>query len=279
MPKKKRSLGVTVTVGLGKGLWWSVKGGGKALWWAAKGTAAGIGALARKAKDVKQKNAAAKPASKEPPKAAPAILIKQVKGDYDIFSKRFERDSLIVLIAGRRGSGKSATAFRLLENIHASNKRPCYAIGPKQNNLPAWITSIGSVEDAKNGGVILVDEGAITFSSRNAMSDANKDLAGLLAVARHKDLTLILITQNTGMIDNNVLRLCDTLVFKEGSLLQERFERSAIKDLYETANKQLNEIPSSERMKHCYIFDAGFEGILSTQLPSFWTSGISKNQA
>ena len=279
MPKKKRGLTATVTVGIGKGLWWSVKGSGKALWWAAKGTATGIGALARKAKDAKQKRVAAKPATKEPAISAPLQLITNVKGDYETFSQRFHRDSLIVLIAGRRGSGKSATAFRLLENIHATNKRPCYAIGPKQNNLPAWITAIGSIEDAKNGGVILVDEGAITFSSRNAMSDANKDLAGLLAVARHKDLTLILITQNTGMIDNNVLRLCDTLVFKEGSLLQERFERSAIKDLYETANKQLNEIPSSERMKHCYIIDAGFEGVLSAELPSFWSASVSKNQA
>jgi len=126
--------------------------------------------------------------------------------------------------------------------------------------------------------VILVDEGAISFSSRSAMSDKNKELGQLLAIARHKDLTLILITQNTGMIDNNVLRLCDTLVFKEGSLLQERFERSAIKDLYETANQALVQIPSSERQSHCYIIDSGFEGVCNVQLPSFWNSKVSKNQ-
>lgn len=279
MPKKKRSLGVTVTVGLGKGLWWSVKGGGKALWWAAKGTAAGVGALARKAKDANERRKHAKPASKEPAVHAPITPIKTAKGDFASFEQRLHRDSMILLIAGRRGSGKSAYGFRLLENIHAKAKRPCYAIGPKQNALPAWITTIDKVEDAKNGGLILVDEGAITFSSRNAMSEGNKQLAELLAVARHKDLTLLLITQNTGMIDNNVLRLCDTLVFKEGSLLQERFERGAIKDLYETANKALQEIPSAERMSHSYVIDSGFEGIVKADLPSFWSSKVSKNQA
>ena len=35
------------------------------------------------------------------------------------------------------------------------------------------------------------------------------------------------------MIDVNVLRLADTLLFKEPSLLQSRFERKALKDMFE----------------------------------------------
>ena len=274
MPRKK-SLSKKVAVGVGKGLWWAAKGSGKLLWKGAKATGKGIASASKKAKQAK----ARRPATKKPAQVEPINLVKKVKGDFSTFEKRLHRDSLIVLIAGRRGSGKSAYAFRLLENISAKAKRPCFAIGPRQSVLPSWIQAIENVDQAKNGSVILVDEGAIAFSSRNTMSAKNKGLAELLAVARHKDLTLLLITQNTGMIDNNVLRLCDTLVFKEGSLLQERFERSAIKDLYETANKALQEIPSQERMSHCYIIDAGFEGICQAGLPSFWNAKVSKNQA
>lgn len=274
MPKK-RSLAAKAAVGLGKGVWWTAKGVGKLSWWAVKGTAKGVSSAVSKAKEAKQN----KPASKNPSSFSVLEARQTVKGDFTQFERRLHNESMIVLVVGRRGSGKSVSGFRLLENINSKADRHCYAIGPKQSALPAWIQAIETVEDAKNGGVILVDEGAIAFSSREAMSDKNKDLGKLLAVARHKDLTLILITQNTGMIDNNVLRLCDTLVFKEGSLLQERFERSAIKDLYETANSALAAIPQDERLGHCYIIDAGFEGLCTVPLPSFWNSKVSKNQA
>ncbi|MBI4451694.1 hypothetical protein HY642_06995 [Candidatus Woesearchaeota archaeon] len=271
----KRSLATKAAVGLGKGLWWTAKGTGKLLWWGTKKTASGVAAVAKKAKDAKQN----KPATKAAAVLTPVQAVKVAKGDYNTFERRLHKESMILLVVGRRGSGKSVTGFRLLENINAAAKRPCFAIGPKQSSLPAWIHSIESVEQATNGGVILVDEGAIAFSSRDAMSDKNKDLGKLLAIARHKDLTLILITQNTGMIDNNVLRLCDTLVFKEGSLLQERFERSAIKDLYETANAALVGVPAEQRQGHCYVLDASFEGLCAVALPSFWNSSVSKNQA
>ena len=78
------------------------------------------------------------------------------------------------------------------------------------------------MEDAKNGGVVLVDEGAVEFSSRKSMSKANKELGSLLAIARHKDLSLILVTQNTGMLDKNVMNLCDSIILKEGSFSSAR---------------------------------------------------------
>ena len=131
----------------------------------------------------------------------------------------------------------------------------------------------------KNKGVVLVDEGAVDFGSRSSMSKKNKDLSELLAIARHKDMTLIFITQNTGMMDKNILNLCDAIVLKEGSLLQEKMERSAMKDLYVTANKALAKIPSKERKAHCYVFDADFEGLIETSLPSFWSSKVSKSRA
>ncbi len=111
------------------------------------------------------------------------------------------------------------------------------------------------------------------------MSKKNKQLGQLLAVARHKDLTLVLITQNTGMIDKNVLNLCDTILLKEGSLLQEKMERSVMKDIYQAANKALAQIPSEERQSHVYVFDNDFEGVCKITLPSFWSSNVSKNQA
>lgn len=218
-------------------------------------------------------------ATNDPANFEPWQEVSTRKGDFDSFAKRMRNSSSIVLVAGKRGSGKSVLGFRLMENIHAKAKRPAYVLGVKQSVLPSWIDSVENLEEVGNGGVVLVDEGAISFGSRNSMSKQNKELGALLAVARHKDLTLILITQNTGMIDKNVLNLCDTVLIKEGSLLQQKMERSVMKDLYKAASESITHLPAEDRQKHVYVFDNDFEGLCKVPLPSFWTSKISKNQA
>ncbi len=227
-------------------------------------------------KNVKKRQASA---TKTPATFVPMEPISTIKGDFQRFGERLRNASSIVLIAGRRGSGKSVLGFRVMENIHAKTQRPAYVVGVKQEVLPVWIESVEQIEDVKNGGVVLVDEGAIAFSSRDSMSKKNKALGKLLAIARHKDLTLILITQNTGMIDKNVLNLTDTILLKEGSLLQEKMERSVMKEIYVNANNALNAIPQEERQSHVYVFDNDFEGVVKVMLPSFWSSKVSKNQA
>jgi len=273
---KKKSLTRRAFVSTAKGLWCVAKGSAKLAWKGARAaTRAGVNTASTIAKNAKEKLSQ----PQQPAQEVQLVAEKTVKGNFSSFEQRLKNDSLIILIAGRRGSGKSVTGFRLLENIYAQTKRPCCAIGPTQSMLPVWIHAVQTVQDAPNHSAILVDEGAIAFNSRNSMSTNNKKLGELLAIARHKDITLILITQNTGMIDKNILSLCDTIIFKEGSLLQERMERTAIKDLYETANKELAKVPQEMRNKHCYIIDSGFEGLCSTELPSFWNSSVSKNRA
>lgn len=201
--------------------------------------------------------------------------VTEVKGSIENFNKHLEKESKIIAIAGKRGSGKSALGFRLMENINVKG-RPCFVLGVKQALLPVWIKTIDDINEVANNGVVLVDEGAISFGSRNSMSKQNKQLAELLAIARHKDLSLIFITQNTGMIDKNILNLCDTIILKEGSLLQEKMERSVMKDLYTTANLALKDVDK----KSCfYVFDGEFEGLASFVLPSFWSASVSKSRA
>jgi len=263
--KKKRSLAAKAAVGTLKGAGWLIGGAAKLAW---KGTKA-------VAKAAHQK-------SQQPKNPASYLALEgssTEKGSIGDFEDRLRTESLILAIAGRRGSGKSVLGFRLLENIKAKSKRPCFALDVKQSVLPSWIKSIENISDVSNHGVVLVDEGAISFGSRQSMTKKNKDLGEFLAIARHKDLTLIFITQNTGMIDKNVLNLCDTIILKEGSLLQEKMERSVMRDLYQTANKKLSEIPSKDRKPYCYIFDAEFEGLVKASLPSFWSTKVSKSRA
>lgn len=212
------------------------------------------------------------------PKFESFNIEKEISGEFHYTEKRIFSDSLILLIFGKRGSGKSSLGFRLLENIHSKTKRKCYALGIEQKLIPNWISSVDSVEKVPNGGVVLIDEGAISFGSRDSMTIKNKELIKLLAIARHKSLSLVFVTQNTGLIDKNILALTDALFVKEGSLLQMEMERPEVRKFYEKANKSLKEIKEN-RKGHVYLIDSDFEGTLSYKLPSFWSNDLSKNKA
>jgi ABC-type methionine transport system ATPase subunit len=295
MPKRKNVITV-ILVAIFKALWYVTKGVALALWFVLKSIGKGIAWLFTRKSSKKTANTIdSQTDSKEPAaQALPSptqgkkkhtaahtpLVAKDVKnGEFNEFINRLATASTIALIVGKRGSGKSTLGFRIMENVHASAKRPCFVLGVKADVLPDWITSVSSVDQVANNGVVLVDEGALTFSSRESMSGKNKELGKLLAIARHKDLTLLLITQNTGMIDKNVLNLCDTVMVKEGSLLQQSMERDAMKELYGKAAAAMDNLPKQERISHAYVVDNDFEGLIQFSLPSFWSDAVSKNRA
>ena len=263
--KKKRSLKAKIGIGIAKGVWWTAKLPFKAAYHGGKLAYKGVKKSATQAK-IK----ASRPKAED--KVAEIAVKKTVKGDFTEFQKRLQSASMIVLIAGRRGAGKSALGFALMEQIAANSNRKCFVLDVSQNVLPAYIRSVDSLDHVARGGIVLVDEGAIAFSARESMSKKNKQLGQLLAVARHKDLSLFLITQNTGMIDKNVLTLCDCIALKQGSLLQEKMERPALREFYQTA------APELKKQGDAYIFSHDFEGVINTALPTFWSDRVSKNQ-
>lgn len=199
-------------------------------------------------------------------------LSKQVVGSFDDFKKRLDKSSLIILITGKRGSGKTALGFKLLEAL--SKRRKAHYLG--KTKLPWFIKQVKDIKEVKNNSVVLIDEAAISYSSRDSMKKSNKLLGGLMLIARHKNLSLILVTQNSAMLDLNVIRLSDTLLFKEPSLLQARFERKSILDLFKKAEGYFKKIPAEDRKKYFYVVDDEFEGMLSYSLPEFWNERISK---
>ena len=68
-------------------------------------------------------------------------------------------DPAVVLILGKRGSGKSALGYRLLE-LSRYGPRP-YVVGvPKsaRHQLPGWIGIAASLEEVPPKSIVLVDE-------------------------------------------------------------------------------------------------------------------------
>ncbi len=204
---------------------------------------------------------------------APFEVTKNEKGSYNPFYDKLKSKSLIILIIGKRGSGKTSLGMKFLELFHNETRRKCYALGYESTRLPWWIRKVDAIEKIPNNSTVLFDEGAVLFSSRDSMKNINKELGKIMAIARHKNLTLVLITQNSAMIDLNVLRLADTLIFKEPSLLQSKFERKELKDMYEKVKPEFDKL--EEKRAYFYVWDDDFQGILKYDLPNFWSEKIS----
>ena len=194
------------------------------------------------------------------------------KGSFDDFLDALKKQSLIVIITGRRGSGKTALGFSFLDFLK-NNKRRKYIFGLSAR-LPGWIKQVNSLNEIRNNSILVLDESALSFSSRESTNKINKLITKIMAIARHKNLTLIFISQSSAMIDINILRLADVIIIKQPGLLQERFERKEIKKLYEKVKPLFNKL--EDKKKYAYIYSDWFEGLIKAELPSFWNERISK---
>lgn len=203
-------------------------------------------------------------------------VIKEDLGNYLNWEKNVHSsDSQIGIILGARGSGKSAFGIKFLENIRAKKNKKCYAMGFKETEMPEWIKVVESVENLDNDAFVLIDEGGILFSSRNSMSNSNKLLSELILIARHKNLSILFISQNSSNLDVNILRQADFLILKPSSLLQKDFERKIIQKIYEKTREDFQNFKEIGGLT--YIYSEDFTGFISNPLPSFWGSNISKS--
>src|SRR3989344_5385304 len=86
-----------------------------------------------------------------------------LQGSYDEFMDKFSNSSLIMLIIGKRGSGKTALGMNFVELGRKLNKKS-YVMGFKNSNLPGWIKKSDSLEEIPNNSLVLVDESGILYS-------------------------------------------------------------------------------------------------------------------
>lgn len=208
-------------------------------------------------------------------KKADIRVLETLKGNYQKFWRDLSSaDSRIGIVVGARGSGKSAVALALLENLRQKGKN-FFAMGFQAKDLPNWIEVVEDIKDLKNDSFVIIDEGGILFSSRDAMSYSNKMLSELLFIARHKNLTILFISQNSANLEINTLRQADFIILKRSSLLQKNFERKIIADLYDEHQEKFNDYSDVRGL--ALVFSHSFVGFIDNDLPSFWSQSISKS--
>ncbi len=244
------------------------------IWAALKWLYAAVRKGAQKAKAVHAESK--RPSAK--PEFSALTQIEAIDGTLDQFETfLYSRKSSIGIILGARGSGKSALGMRILENDAAQTGRKVYAIGFDRLTLPKWMNAVPAeqINAVPNGSFLLVDEGGISFSSRSSMSDANKLLSSLLLISRHKDLSVLFISQNSSNLEINAIRQTDYLLLKPPSLLQQDFERKVIQDIYAEQAAKFKAMAKAH-VGLFYVHADAYRGFAENELPSFWSESVGK---
>ena len=184
----------------------------------------------------------------------------------------------VVLIVGKRGSGKSALGYRLLE-LFRYRASPYLVGAPDQARklLPEWIGLAPTLEELPLKSVALVDEAYVRYHSRRSMADGSIAMSQMLNLSRQRDQTLIFVSQEARQVDRNVASSANVVVFKDLGILQLEFERKELRKIANDAREALATAQGNrQRWSYAYSPDADFLGLIENELPSFWKPQLSR---
>jgi hypothetical protein len=133
----------------------------------------------------------------------------------------------LMYTSGKRGGGKNYTSFVLMEQA-IKRELTANIIGMPQK-AHSFINVISDLFEAEPRSFNVLDEVGITHSSRERDSDVTEDTLSL-AVARHHDKWVNVMSQVTSMGDINFMKLCDVFIMKEVSMFGLVYERDSIVD-------------------------------------------------
>jgi len=208
-------------------------------------------------------------------------------------------EPFVVLILGERGGGKTALGHLLLELFSDQGRRkPAYIIGfpmHKRHLLPDWITPLDEFYFPDNS-VVLLHEAHFYLHARRSMKEDHLAIDKLLTVSRHKNVNIIVETQQSFRLDRNIVAEVDAIIFRVPELMQERFERPEVrwitqmaKEAFKPFVKEFEVVKNGkviakyreilpEAKKHAFIYSKKYVGMYPHEipLPSYWSEEISK---
>jgi hypothetical protein len=211
-------------------------------------------------------------------KAEPIKALSQTQLPIDYRLAEVVHHPSIVLILGKRGSGKTAQGYRILELCRYMAQPYVVGLpGGAQDLLPEWIGCAGKLEDVPNNAIGLVDEAYLSYHSRGTASARSKVMSQMINLSRQRSQSIIFISQEARQIDKNIASSASVVIFKELGMLQVEFDRTELNKFARRAQEHLLKL-TEDRRKWSYVYssDADFEGLVQSCLPTFWKSSLSR---
>jgi len=174
-------------------------------------------------------------------------------------------------------SGKTALVYWIAEEVHKRypGKPICY-FGGYGINLPDFIIPIMKTSEAPAGSLVIIDEAALIFSSRRSMSRENVEEIKQMAVSRHKDRSVIYLSQITSLVDINIIRFADMFLLKKVSIGDFGVDNPKRKEIVSSFKDYVNFLQPIKIQETLYLDDSYNAFIFENSLPSFWSENLSK---
>lgn len=182
----------------------------------------------------------------------------------------------VILIVGRRGSGKDVTAHevaRVLSKIHG--KHIYISLQPERYNLPGYFKNFKRkfVPDS----VLLLSDAHLSLYSREWRTNFSKTMDKLQTISRHRNIDIIYTTQQTRRLDINIVAGVDCIIFKEPSMLAAEFERPEIRKMTEIAQLWFKDRSQKIKWGRAVAFTPQGEFRLEyIKKPYYWSEELSK---
>ena len=184
---------------------------------------------------------------------------------------------------GNRGSGKTALAMWVMEELHRT-KGLGGAVFKAPNSmkalLPDWVETPKQLTRLPYDSVIVIDEAQGVANARRSSSKDNLDLAQCVALSRQRNQLIILISHHSRKLDMLDVMEADRVIFRQPTAGQVMFERPEIKPFSQRAVRKFAEKKGDPR-KLAYVMD--FQnltfGFINAKMPTFWSPELSVGMA
>ena len=211
---------------------------------------------------------------------SPSLQCDENPEDFTMWLESLVTRSCRIVILGSQGYGKSALGHALLEYLHHKTGRSAILYAPLVLNaklLPNWLRIVDDWDSIPENALVLVDEAALMLNSRNPGCRANRDFTELSAISRHKNLSLIFVSQSSRSLDINAMSMGDLeIIFKKPPMFAGINERKEMKDLSKMAKKVLDKIDTKVLREYSVVFPSSYEPMLmKSGLSSYWSEQVS----
>lgn len=184
---------------------------------------------------------------------------------------------LHVVFAGFKGSGKTALAYWIAEELNSAlygSKKTCilYPISFNPEELPWYFYPAENDEEIDNGDYCIFDEAQLRINSRRSQAKINVDFTSFLTIQRHHNISMLVIQQDIAMSDFNTFRMADGFIFKPSGAIQ-LGESMSKKNVLMKFLEFLK--PMSNRETLYISSDLQTIILFENPLASFWTEKIS----
>ena len=183
----------------------------------------------------------------------------------------------VYLILGDVGEGKTVTACSVIDEFHHTHKLKTYMVADEEivNKFPKWFKYANPQKPRLGGNsIIFLDDAHLYHYAREWGKGKAKTLDFIARERRHSGNTIVYTTQQSRVLDVNLISMSSCLVFKRPSKLQLKVERKFVKDMFTVADNALKE--DGYKINRAYVVAKDFEGLVTVNKPTWFTDRMSK---